>query len=194
MNSKKTLLILIIVFVLILVGAYVLYTQLGSQIAPEQLATQPSGTPDATAPSGTEPEKLMAPDFTVYDIDGNEVNLHDFHGKPIVLNFWASWCGPCKMEMPDFQDAYLAMGDDIHFVMVNITSGRETKANATAFLADAGYTFPVYYDTAADAATTYGTYSLPTTYFLDAEGYAVARATGAINAELLQQGIDMITN
>lgn len=98
------------------------------------------------------------------------------------------------MEMPDFHEAYLAMGDDIHFVMVNITSGRETKENATAFIEDTGYTFPVYYDTAADAARTYGTYSLPTTYFLDAEGYAVTRAIGAINAELLQKGIDMITN
>ena len=194
MNSKKTLLILILVFVFLLGGAYVLYTGLRGQIVPQQLATQPTAAPDPTAQSEAQPERLMAPDFTIYDSDGNAVNLHDFHGKPIVLNFWASWCGPCKMEMPYFHEAYLAMGDDVHFVMVNITSGRETKENAAGFIEDAGYTFPVYYDTAADAARTYGTYSLPTTYFLDAEGYAVTRAVGAIDAALLQKGIDMITN
>ena len=76
--------------------------------------------------------------------------------------------------------------------MINMTSGRETLETAQEFIAEQGYTFPVLYDTASDAAIAYGAYSLPTTYFIDAEGHAVAQATGAIDGETLQIGIDMI--
>ncbi|MBQ4347432.1 MAG: TlpA family protein disulfide reductase, partial [Firmicutes bacterium] len=88
----------------------------------------------------------MAPDFTVYDSEGNAVMLSDFIGKPIVLNFWASWCGPCKMEMPEFNEAYAELGEDIQFLMVNVTTGRETQESASAFIEENGYSFPVFYD------------------------------------------------
>ena len=79
------------------------------------------------------------------------------------------------------------------FLMVNMTDGsRETVETATAFIEEAGYSFPVLYDTESDAAISYQAYSLPTTYFIDAEGYMIARATGALDADTLQQGIDMI--
>ena len=189
MNNKKVLLILALVLVLLIAGASVLYNNLSQSMAPDQLATQePTAAPDETTP-----QLMQAPDFTVYDAEGNSVNLSDYFGKPIVVNFWASWCGPCKMEMPDFQEKYLELGEDITFLMVNMTDGdRETVEIAAAFIAEAGYTFPVLFDTAASAAMTYGVYSLPSTYFIDAEGNAVARATGAIDSATLQQGIDMI--
>ena len=95
--------------------------------------------------------------------------------------------------MPDFNELYLEYGEEIHFVMVNLTDGsRETVEVASQFIADSGYTFPVYYDTDMEAATAYGVSSVPATYFIDAEGYGVARAMGAIGAEDLQTGIDMI--
>ena len=198
MNKKKVIMILILVFILVLGGAGILYKQLGQKLAPDLLATQApqesqpaENSTDATQESNT--EKILAPDFTVYDLDGNEVHLSDFVGKPVVLNFWASWCGPCKMEMPDFNEKYLEIGEEVQFLIINMTDGsRETVETASAFIAEQGYSLPVFYDTDQDAASTYGVYSIPTTYFIDAEGSAIAQATGAIDAETLQRGIDMI--
>ena len=198
MDKKIVIIILVLAFVLVLGGAGILYHQLGQKLTPDLLATQATQeteAAEASAPTAqtTEPANYLTPEFTVYDLDGKEVHLSDFFGKPIVLNFWASWCGPCQMEMPDFNEKYLEIGEKVQFLMVNMTDGsRETVESASAFIAEQGYSFPVYYDTDLDAATVYSVYSLPTTYFIDVEGYTVARATGAISGETLQRGIDMI--
>ena len=147
------------------------------------------------ASSDNESELSKAPNFTVYDLAGNEVNLTDFFGKPIIVNFWASWCGPCQMEMPDFDSAFTAYKEEIEFLMVNMTDGsRETIEEASSFIEEKGYTFPLYYDTEYSAAITYSVSSLPTTYFIDADGNLIAHARGAIDANTLQRGIDMIYN
>lgn len=217
MNKKVVVVAIIVVFALLLGGAALLYRQLGNAFKPQQLAVQEpapqepvpdeeeipkANTTPEEAPAPEEkpapdedaaPERAAAPDFTVYDLDGNAVTLTQFVGKPVVLNFWASWCGPCRSEMPGFQEKYLEHGEDVHFLMVNLTDGSsETVDSASEFINGEGYTFPVYYDTASDAAMTYGVYSVPTTYFIDAEGNAIAQAAGAIDAETLQKGIDMI--
>ena len=161
----------------------------GCAASPAPAVTEPV----ATEPAATEAPKMLAPDFTVYDLEGNEVHLSDFRGKPVVLNFWASWCGPCKSEMPDFNEKYQELGDDVQFLMINLTDGTtETVEGASSFIASMGYTFPVFYDTSSMAAARYGVSSIPTTFFIDAEGYAIARATGAIGIDTLQAGIDLI--
>ena len=195
MNQKKTLLILILALVVLIAGAGVLYNNLSDQVDTQQLATQGETVtlPAGTVPDATEAAPQLAPDFTVYDLEGNPYKLSDFRGKPVVLNFWASWCGPCKMEMPDFNEKAAELEGKVQFLMVNLTDGsQETVETASAFIAAQGYTFPVFYDTEQEAAYAYGVQSIPTTYFIDAEGYGVAYASGAIGADILQQGIDMI--
>ena len=146
-------------------------------------------------PAETQEATNAAPDFTVYDIDGNGVKLSNFRGKPVILNFWASWCGPCKAEMPDLETAFQTYGSDIQFVTVNLTDGsNETVDSASAYIAQQGYTFPVYYDTALSAAYAYGVNSIPRTYFLDADGNLLTAVTQMITAEQLQAGIDLLLN
>lgn len=190
MKNKRILIILVLVFALLLGGASVLYSRLSNSVESEQLAQ----TEDAPAAENAEEKKpIIAPDFTVYDIEGNEVHLSDYLGTPVVLNFWASWCGPCKMEMPHFEEKSKALAGEVQFLMVNVTDGgRETVETASSFIAGEGYTFPVFYDTAYSASAAYGAYSLPTTIFINAEGHAIAQAVGAIDSVTLQKGIDMI--
>jgi len=202
--NKKILLITLIVFLVVLGVAAALYPRLSAGMQPQQLATTPPATTEAAtepapteaareetteATEATEPEPVAAPDFTVQDWDGNEVKLSDYIGKPIVLNFWAHWCGPCQMEMPEFNTVYEELGGEVTFLMVHegaaVDDGKEK-------VTEGGYTFPVVFDADSSAGNLYGITAFPTTFFIDAEGNLQAYYMGAMDRALLQQGIDLI--
>lgn len=160
---------------------------------PEDTASPEDTTPPEDTGDSEEVTVYPAPDFTFYHLDGSEAKLSDYFGKPMVLNFWSSNCGPCRSEMPDFQRAYEELGDAVNFVMVNVTDGYwDTVDSASSYVAEEGFTFPVFYDTDNHAAYTYGITGLPTTFFLSAEGNLVAGRSGAMNYDILMSGIDFI--
>ena len=167
----------------------------GIETIPQKETTAAPATDAPGTPADTTPEQNpnQALDFTVQDWEGNMVKLSDFFGKPIVLNFWASWCPPCKAELPDFDDACKKYDGEVVFLMVNMTDNQmETVEVAKDFIKTYGYDFPVYFDVDYQAAMVYGVRSIPQTYFINAEGEAVATATGMISAAQLEQGIGMI--
>lgn len=220
MKKYVKLIIGVAAFVLLLIGASVLYNNLAIEYKPEsnlQAVPQDSvteQTPAEQSPAGTEEtnaataqnvggqddaaqEQASAKviDFTMENMAGEEVTLYSLVGKPLVLNFWASWCGPCKMELPDFQDAYEKYDGEVEFVLVNMTDGmQETKEKAMKFIETEGYTLPFYFDVNQEAAYSYGVYALPTTYFVDENGTVIAGAQGMLDAKSLETGISMIYN
>ena len=131
-----------------------------------------------------------APNFSATSAsDGKTVKLSDKLGKPVVINFWASWCYPCKSELPDFEEMYKKYGSEVEFMMVNLTSGRETKEAAAAFIESAGYTFPVYYDTMSSGAMAYGITAIPLTVFVNKDGSIASYYNQMIDGETLENGI-----
>ena len=187
----------VILFVVLIAGASILYHSMKDKVEDHsfQIEEDTDEDQDNTDENATDAEdkKVAAPDFVMTDKEGNEVRFSNFAGKPIVLNFWASWCGPCQMEMPDFEEMYKQYGEEVQFVMVNMTDGaQETLDSASQFITEKGYTFPVYYDTKMEGAYFYSVYSLPMTCFIDVEGNVAASSRGMIHRDNLQQGIEAI--
>lgn len=200
MNKKWILLVILLAAVL--VGSSLLYRFLGETMDGQNFAEvmttaqEPHPEPDQAAETSETTEASEpnpAPDFTVYDADGNAIELSSFRGKPVIINFWATWCGFCVEEMPDFEAVFQTYGDEIHVLMVNATDGvQETKETAAAFVGERGFTFPVYYDTDQSAVSAFGINSMPMTFFLDAEGNFVAYGQGMLSAETLQKGVELL--
>ena len=181
----------------ILAGSMFLYDKYGDEYLNQGTGQSTISTTDtqentSSEESTTESNKNSAPNFTVTDADGNNVKLSDFNGKPVVLNFWATWCYYCKVEMPDFNEAYKEY-PDVQFLMVNATGTRgETVESAKAFVEQENYEFPIFFDTQHDALRTYGVSSYPQTIFIDKDGNIVSRRVGMLTKDVLEQNIEMI--
>ena len=220
---KTKYIILAVVIVVLFVGAIAVYRQLSKKYTPpmDLPPTTAGKMPDATTPSdgitveprqssqtnpstegttsGKKPDvtedikKNTAPDFTVLDKDGNTVRLSEKFGKPIVINFWATWCPPCKQELPDFDKLCKEYGDRVVFMMVNLTDGyRDTVDGTKRFVSGKGYTFPVYFDTKDNAASAYNVSSIPQTTFIDANGNVYKTRIGAMSEATLRSYLNSL--
>lgn len=198
MKKSDKFVLLILLFAAILMAAVIGYRFLADRYTPQELPmTDQSET--SSADNTANPEEntpIKVPDFTVYDMNGNTISLYESLDKPVVLNFWATWCGPCQSEMPAFDKMYQKYGEQINFLMVNVTDGsRDTKEKVSSFYEESGYTFPVYLDTNLEASMTYGAgYSIPLTFFIDTEGNLLYSQMGAIPEDTLKQGLELLLN
>lgn len=201
--SKKGLAIGVVLLVVVIAAAAIAYQALApaasrdsGQIttsAASSSAVRGESASSGAASSSSAAAAAAAPDFTVTDGEGVQASLSQFRGAPVVVNFWASTCGPCQREMPEFQKAFEQHGDQVQFMMVDIPGfNGETEARAKRFIADNGYTFPVFFDSDGDAAVTYGLTSIPRTLFIDAEGNIVANGAGMLDEASLRRGMDML--
>ncbi len=130
-----------------------------------------------------------APDFTLEDLDGNEVSLSSLRGKAVYLNFWATWCTPCVKEMPSLQEVYDKYGDRVAIYAVNVG---ESRAVVSEFLEENGYTFTVLLDEDRVVAHRYQVRGIPTNIFIDSRGVVVERVTGGMTTSQMERAIESV--
>ena len=182
MKKYSKVIIYIIIFIIIIILAAVGYKYLTNKYYQDEVGTEE-----------TQNSKNKASDFEVLDTTGNKIKLSNFYGKPIIVNFWATWCGPCKAELPEFESMYNEYNDKIEFLMVNLTDGyNETVESVKEFVIENDYKFPVYFDTEYNAANIYKIYSIPQTLFIDKEGNIVKLYKGQMSRETIQRYIKKI--
>ena len=121
---------------------------------------------------------VVAPDFSLEDIDGEQQALSDYHGKVIMLNFWATWCPPCRREIPSMESIYLDLGDK-GFVVLGVNEF-ETPDHVFAYTGQLSVfpTFPILFDLDSKVSELYGVKGLPTTLLINRQGQVVYRAAG----------------
>ena len=153
-------------------------------LGPAEPPVNPTGRPAA-------PEvNRAAPDFQLRTLDGGTVRLSDLRGRPVVINFWATWCPPCREEMPLLVEAYERHRDEgLVILAVNV---RESEQQARSFAEEFGLRFPVALDLRGRAADRYRTYQFPESYFIDREGIIRSKAIGAMSAGDLAQRLAAI--
>ena len=138
---------------------------------------------------------IPAPDFTLTDQYGEPHTLSDYQGQTVFLNFWATWCGPCKMEMPDIQALYEEWdenaGDLVVLGVAGPGIGREGSAeDIAAFLEANGYTYPVVMDDTGTLFYQYGISAYPTTFMIDPEGNVFGYVQGAVSREIMDDIVE----
>ena len=153
------------------------------------------GETGGQAQGDAESPVVPAPDFTLTDQFGNSHTLSDYEGQTVFLNFWATWCGPCKMEMPDIQALYEEWGENAgDLVVLGVAGpdiGQEGSAeDIAAFLEENGYTYPVVMDDTGALFYQYGISAYPTTFMIDTAGNVFGYVQGAVSREIMDDIVD----
>lgn len=176
----------------------------GAPTAPAQSSAAPVDTPEASDAAAASPSAaasptplpaVSAPDFTLVDQHGRTHTLSEYKGKTVFLNFWATWCGPCRQEMPDIQQLYEDYGGNAGDLIVlgvanPSTDGRPTQEGTaeqvTQFLSEGGYTYPTVMDTTGQVLADYGISAFPTTFMIDKDGNVFGYASGSLTRSIME--------
>ncbi|MCS6802076.1 MAG: TlpA disulfide reductase family protein [Chloroflexota bacterium] len=158
-----------------------------------RFATLPRDAPvTALDTSATARVNDPAPLFTARTLQGEAVNLANYRGKLVILNFWASWCGPCRSEMPAIEAASIRYRDaGVVFLGVNV---QEASATVTAFVDEFKLTFPILLDPNGAISAVYRVRSLPTTFFIDRDGILREQFTGEMNASVIDRRVRLYSD
>lgn len=179
--------------------------------APTDAPTEPAGVvtspaddsiPEPETPDEPDPDApVPAPELTFADQFGVTHSLSDYKGKVVFLNFWATWCGPCKIEMPDIQKAYDKYGkNEEDVIILGVASPRSetntltyegTKDEVIQFLTDGDFTYPSLLDESGESFAAYGIHSIPMTYMIDRDGNIFGLMRGMVDAAQIDMMIQM---
>ena len=187
MQKNSNLTFWLLILGLVLFAAYSVYHR--SQVL--------DGVPATTSKVGANASSIsqLAPEIVLQDLQGKTVKLSDYRGKVVVLNFWASWCPPCKAEMPDLDQIAAELSVDQFGILlaVNMTEGsRETESKARAYIEDNRFSMRVLLDEDGNAADAYSITSIPTTFIIDQEGRIKNYIVGSTSKETLRALINQL--
>lgn len=166
--------------ILIALAAFLALPKAQEQVSNQELSAIPA------------PVNFPAPDVQLTDLNGNPVSLSDFRGQVVLYNAWATWCPPCKQEMPVLQ-AFFEAHKDSGFVIVAIEDGQPVE-EVRAFVQEHRLTFPVWPDPEYQATTAFRTNSLPTSFVIDRDGIVRLTWTGAISRAMLEEYVTPLLN
>ncbi|MGA3600072.1 redoxin domain-containing protein [Lysinibacillus agricola] len=191
--KKNIGLLIVVLLVVAMIGTYVKQqidkdreietASLGKEMDEQKISLKNGDTP---------------PDFTLTSLDGDEVTLSDLRGKKVVLNFWATWCPPCKAEMPHMQKYYeqYAKEDNVEIIAVNLTKDEhdftvDEKIDTVMTFRDSfELTFPILLDQEREVSPQYKIMTIPTTYFIDSKGYIQRAISGPMDTDMLKSYVD----
>lgn len=188
--------------IMIAIGALMLSGTLGSAAASlsggaSQGVSAPSGDAEKQSSPSSSRNMFDVLDFTLTDQGGNEVSLSDYAGKTVFVNFWKTWCGPCKSEMPDIQRLYEEYGKNEGDVVILGVAGpgwdREgTAKEVSSFLDEKGFTYPVVMDETGEVFSRFGVNGYPNTFIIAADGAPGIMIPGAADYAILKQAIEQV--
>ncbi len=181
--------------VIILLAVAIIFVNVWEKPASEENseATSVDITKDESIPGvdlGEVQEGNQAPDFTLTTLDGEELKLSDYRGKKVILNFWATWCPPCKAEMPHMQSFYEENHEEVEVIAVNLTNMDKGEEAINTFVEDYELTFAIPLDEAGDIGMQYQAFTIPTSYAINKDGIIQKKIIGPMDEAMMKSIVD----